>query len=172
MECRTPLVSSLRFDHQNKARWVPGLEKARIIKKVRAGTYIFSETYSAPWPSSDVMFVLKGSITAPERGVYQMVASSDYSAGSSLTDGYIVPDVHELKILVKETHVGRSKVAFVFRGSFDVWMPAWLNRMIVGHWPVEFLKGLRSHVTRSDGITTSSIRRRSGSVTAFSHKQS
>lgn len=145
-ELRSYLIALL--DHSQKPLWAPKLKKVTVHLVLSPKEVIFSEYYRTPWPASDRQFLLKGTITVPEKGKV-LFQAKNYGEKSFRDENHIVCDVRLLDLLLENVGPKKTRITFSFSGDMRGWMPDWLINIIQKKWPLRFLQGLQKQVQQT-----------------------
>lgn len=144
-------VTNTLRDFENKNKWSPKLKNVKTHEKISDDEFIFSEYYETPWPATDREFLLRGKLVKISDTEYEILASSVDEKYKS--PDHIQAQVNFLNLKMKEVAPKQTQIEFEFHGDMKGYMPIWLMNLIQKKWPMRFIQGLRTHISKNEART-------------------
>lgn len=136
------VLNNIEYRH----KWIPYLEKSRLIEKKSETESIEYSLFSAPWPATDRDFVysLEQITNLSQNKVYRMKSVNSKLMHETKTS--IRAELYESVYTITAIEDDVTQVELTFHANLKGWLPNWISNIIQKSVPYKTLYNLRSEM--------------------------
>lgn len=139
-------VADAVTDIENNYKWFLNVQKAKMIKKLSADEYVFSQVVEVPFPFDNRQVVQHCKTTYLAKGVIRIDLKEKNDA-AALDDRYVRMKIARGYWILTPTATGTA-IEYSFLADPSGGIPAWLANQFIVDNPFKTIKGLRAYLAK------------------------